>query len=444
MSKTIAYRESGFYHSCYQTHVFRRRRVRIRHMRDGKTSNFDVVQASIIAPRLISYFQKKKIVSEQYCVVKGTIEIPIYFSFAKDYDGSVMVYKQLISTYIHGTGKIVIDFSKCKQSDISNFLMLNVVVTNLESLKNRYNLNRYRGVSRTISIIPSLTDAKTNKYLKAYRYHNLDSQFDDGSKYMVLESLMGRYLGKYRGNYKSVTAAKIAKFVESSAEPYGYVLNDGARKLIEQYVTEVLNNAEDHSLAKSEWFVDGICFNETQHDTNIIELNLAIMNIGSSMYEGFEETKELNTENYARVQKIYDYHKKQFTLSYRIEKEALFMLYMLNDGVSRLKYMDGSRGNGTMSFIEAFLALGNYGEINKNFEPCLHIISGHSVITCDSQYAPYVHDSMHILSLNKERDIRKLPDKNYLQYNHEYLPGTILECKIYLNKEHIINSINNE
>ena len=80
-----------------------------------------------------------------------------------------------------------------------------------------------------------------------------------------------------------------------------------------------------------------------------------------------------------------------------------------------------------MSFIEAFLQLGDYGFENNDFEPQLHVISGHSIITCDSQYAPYKDGTMHVLSLNKEKDIRCLPDKRNLQYNREYLPGTILE-----------------
>ena len=37
------------------------------------------------------------------------------------------------------------------------------------------------------------------------------------------------------------------------------------------------------------------------------------------------------------------------------------MLYMLNDGISRLKYQDDGRGNGTMEFIDNFIWLGDNG-----------------------------------------------------------------------------------
>ena len=36
---------------------------------------------------------------------------------------------------------------------------------------------------------------------------------------------------------------------------------------------------------------------------------------------------------------------------------------------------------------------------------------------------------------DKQKDIEELPDKEYLTYNKEYYPGTILECHIFLNKD---------
>ena len=414
-------------------------------MRRGKNVYcFNDVQIITHMSRLIRYFIDMNYVNRAYMPTNSKITIPSYFSFKKEFDASVIVFKQILSEFIYGKRAITIDFSKCKGSDIANFTMLNILIANLEQIRQSYNQDRYAKVSKNIKIITSLHDAKTNKFLAAFKYHELESQFFDGGKYMPLEPLRGKKVNAYQGNYKSITASKIAEFVKKAAEPYGYELTESTRKAVELYVTEVLNNAEDHSLERSEWFVNGICFNENQHDTNIIELNLAIMNIGLSMYEGFEETKERNITNYNKVQKIYNHHKNQFTVNKNFERESLFMLYMLNDGISRLKYQDESRGNGTMSFIEAFLQLGDYGFENNDFEPHLHVISGHSIITCDSQYAPYKDGTMHVLSLNKEKDIRCLPDKRNLQYNREYLPGTILECKIYLNKEHIINSINHE
>jgi hypothetical protein len=154
------------------------------------------------------------------------------------------------------------------------------------------------------------------------------------------------------------------------------------------------------------------------------------------MYEGFEETKEKNAENYSKCQKMYDTHKALFTMTNRFERESLFTLYMLNEGISRLKYKDDSRGNGTMRFLEAFIALGSFGNHNSRFKGQLNVISGHTVLSCDNDRTVYTEGNFKKLSLNSEKDLRRLPDKKYLTYNKEYFPGMLLECHIYLNKDH--------
>ena len=71
------------------------------------------------------------------------------------------------------------------------------------------------------------------------------------------------------------------------------------------------------------------------------------------------------------------------------------MLYMLNEGISRLKYEDASRGNGTMQFLQAFTTLGSFGKKNSNFKSILNVISGHTVLSCDNSVGPYT-DGTHL------------------------------------------------
>lgn len=162
------------------------------------------------------------------------------------------------------------------------------------------------------------------------------------------------------------------------------------------------------------------------------------------MYEGFEETKIENQANYQKVENAYMRIKERFKSNNTFEKESLYMLFMLQEGISRLKYEKESRGNGTMNFIESFITLGAFGENNLNFTPELNIISGHTVLTCDNKYKPFEENGFKKLSLNKEKSLLLLPDKDYIRYNQEYFPGTFLECKIYLNKDYFHNILNNK
>lgn len=108
---------------------------------------------------------------------------------------------------------------------------------------------------------------------------------------------------------------------------------------------------------------------------------------------------------------------------------------MLNEGISRLKFADSSRGNGTMQFLQAFTTLGSFGGQNVNFNSLLNVISGHTVLSCDNKVGPYTEGNHLKLSLNEEKELSLLPNREYLKYNKEFFPGTIIECKIYLNEQ---------
>lgn len=86
-----------------------------------------------------------------------------------------------------------------------------------------------------------------------------------------------------------------------------------------------MNNAEDHSLQNNEWYVDGIALHETIDEKEVVELNLVIFNLGDSMYDAFEKTKEDNGAIYNKLENSYLQHKRQFTLFKRFEKESLLL-----------------------------------------------------------------------------------------------------------------------
>ena len=108
---------------------------------------------------------------------------------------------------------------------------------------------------------------------------------------------LGLQEGKYRGfkeNRKGVVGKRIVSFINSSYGPFKKKLTPQSQNLIESLMSEILNNAEDHSLQNNEWYVDGIALHETIDEKEVVELNLVIFNLGDSMYDAFEKTKEDN------------------------------------------------------------------------------------------------------------------------------------------------------
>ncbi len=373
--------------------------------------------------------------------IARVINSPETFSLKENFDGCIQFFKNIISSYILGNGNIAINFEKCSISSIASFSLLEIFIRELLGFKYKYNANKYQACEKEIYFKHSILDIKTNKYLHSFFGLQLPVDQNDGSRYLKLDILSGKKRVYYE-NTKAVACSKITEFVNKSAIEAGATLKKEGKHALDGLLGEVLGNAEDHSANYSRWFVNGISFSEKQFDVDVVDLNLTIINFGLSMFEGFENTKQENETNYNKCQRIYENHKLQFSRHSKFEKEALFTLYMLNDGISRLKYKDESRGNGMMKFLKSFISLGSFGEKDPRFKCQLNVISGHTILTCDNDMKYYKKNTRDILSLNKENDIHKLPSSNYLISNLRYFPGTILECHLYLNKEYFNKELN--
>lgn len=425
----------------YKYRKHRPRRLRIRY---GNNQRRKVCSLKFFFPFSLNNFIKHSGISP---LKRNRIVIPKIFSFYSNFDESIEVFKQLLACFLRKEGNITMDFSKCESTCLSVLSLLKILYEEFLVSQNRYQRINKLYQTRKLKIIPSFKDLKVKKYLHALGFYIYDDFKDDDGEVLPLDLIRGKYRNSYQENVKAKAINQIVDFINESFSPVNKCLTQDGLNTIESLVSEILNNAEDHSFNNSEWFTHGISFHEQIHEEKVVELNLAIINFGNSMYRGFEETKELNSANYSIVNNKYSSHLKLFDEHHYFEKESLFMLYMLNEGISRLKYQDQSRGNGTMQFLHAFATLGSFGSTNRNFNSLLNVISGHTVLSCDNQVSPYFHENHLKLSLNKEKSLSLLPDKTYLKYNTEYFPGTIIECKIYFNEhffDEILKNGNNE
>ncbi len=160
------------------------------------------------------------------------------------------------------------------------------------------------------------------------------------------------------------------------------------------------------------------------------------------MYEGFELTKYDNHLLYDKLDRLYKKHCNLFSVINSFERESLFVLYMLNEGINRIKFLESSRGNGTMNFIKSFIELGKFCNEDSKYKPELNIVSGHTVLTCTEEYAPFKDGNHYRLTLNSSQSFEDLPDSSVLKYfKGASFPGTILDCKIFLNKRDLEKNI---
>lgn len=379
-----------------------------------------------------------KILSSSEEMRRSTIKVPSLFSFKVSHDECIVFFNQIVSSLYHHLSEICIDFSECEEVSVSAISLLYILIrdyrTSLVVKKKKTRKTKF-------TVVPpkKTDDLRVMKYLKIFDFYDYNGFTSADGEFLKLQVLSGRFRGSFSENRKAKAAKEIVEFINQSYFPAKKVLSKDGRNLLESLTTEMLNNAEDHSIKKETWYVSGVTFHDHNYDADLLELNLTIFNFGDSFYEGFEKTKEQNADNYQKLEKLLNLHTQQFTWKQKFERESLFTLYMLNEGISRLKYEDESRGNGTMQFLKAFSDLEDKGPQDKKYKSVLKIITGHTTLCCDSDVVPYGEDEEHLkISLNHEQDFKKLPDSKYLQYHDSYFPGSFIECKVYLNKNLVI------
>jgi hypothetical protein len=223
---------------------------------------------------------------------------------------------------------------------------------------------------------------------------------------------------------------------------HDYAFNAEGTNEFDGLISEILNNAEDHSPFNI-YYASGNFLKEVKSAENqplVGEVNISIMNFGYSIFDGFEQTKQENKETYDIMNLLYE--KVKSSIGFSFTKENMFTLYALQDGISRLKFADGSRGTGTMKFINSFFSFGDYQDEAKEYYPSLTIFSGKTELICDNTFKPTSRNGMFLLSLNSEDDLGKPPKKSHLRSTKFPFPGTLLSIKLYLNREHIAKKIN--
>ena len=376
---------------------------------------------------------------------KKEVLIPKNFTLEQNHKESLKVISQIRHSILKFKGRsILLDFSRCKTVDYGCLFLLKIIVE--EYLSHLGNLQRRVFALRVridIKIkISKISDEVNNMLVLsgiAMGTTENESQFQPVN---MLNFMKGsRPKRPYADNWKSTAATRIRKYVNQNLKRQNFELDEYSAGYLDGIITEVLNNAEDHSPFDT-WYVGGN-LSETKRTDNsnaISEVNLAFLNFGYSIFQGFEDSKVENIEMYSDMFKMHETVSAKIK-SKLIEKEQLFTLYALQDGFSRLRYADESRGTGTMKFINSFLYLGDYEDQPNGIVPSLTIFSGNTYLKCDCNYRPFQLDNVNFLSLNKENLLTEPPEDTHLHKTDTYIPGTLLVVKLYLSEENLKNKV---
>ena len=426
----------------------KRRRQR-RHYK-GVNSTYPLfIQRQIAADRsMIKHAQldlydllvKLQFTQQQPLTTSPSIKIPRIFSLSDNYEQSIETIKLLLCALAKNETQITIDFSECTNVDGNALFLTQLIRLELSKEWNRLNNKLHRLQCNPICKINKSKDRSVN--LDLLMFGLLSTVELDANGLKPINSL-GYLTGSksqshYDENKKGQIGTQIVAYLNGCLQHHGFQLKSLGRNQIDGLIAEILNNAEDHSPVNKYYVTANFCKEKDEAGRIIGRLNLEFLNFGFSIYEGFEETKELNNQTYEQMERQFNRINNSLLKKNCFSKEAIFTLLALQEGISRLHYEDESRGTGTMKFINSFFGIGDYEDVDKGYKPKLTILSGHTQLICDTKYRPFQKDQRFYLSLNAAKSLDSPPEKTHLKELTVNFPGTMLSVTIYLNRENLI------
>lgn len=381
--------------------------------------------------------------------ISHNLEVPKIFCFEHNNKESIEFIKSTFTTlfFYSFTGNININlsFGKCNKLRLGPLMLLNIIIMDFFQWRKKA---ISRGVNKILLPKLILSDKMSDEINNLLCTMHFPVNVKKTNKIPIFgfKLIEGKVNAKdYLDNSKGKVSKKIRKYINTCIKIYGVELDANGVGLFDNMIGEILANADDHS-SIDKWFVYGsFSVNLVSSDAldeeefNTGELNLIFLNFGDSIYEGFEKTKNLNTQMYNNMDQLYMQVISNHKLERTFSREGMFSLYGLQEGFSRLLHEDKSRGIGTMTFIRSFLQLG-YN--NQQFESILYILSGKTLIKCNDKFRPFHENNRYYLSLNDNKSLKEPPSKKCLINLEEHFPGTLLMTKLFLNRDHLKSSIN--
>jgi|TARA_R110000751_G_scaffold4730_1_gene22826 hypothetical protein len=374
------------------------------------------------------------------------IVIPKHFVLEKFHSSSFKTITKIRQSITFFKGKsVTIDFTKCKEVDYSCiFLLLVILIEYTDFFEKLDNSLRIKKTRPDIYIKPSKFNDVNLRLMAGYLLPEAKATKAFFKPFSTLNFIRGQKTKKsYMENEKGPAATMIRNYINNNLKQHGFSLDTDNSAYLDGIISEILNNAEDHSEFDT-WYVSGNIFqseNNNVDDDFVSEINLAFLNFGYSIYSGFENNKNLNKETYRQMEEMYEEVKTQMNGHNFFGKEEMFTLYALQEGISRLNYENEDRGTGTMKILKSFINLGDYVKEDKNIKPSLLVYSGDVFLKCDHKLRPKTIKGIDVMALNENNDLNLPPSNSHLKKLQNSFPGTFLVVKLYINKSHLERKI---
>lgn len=392
----------------------------------------------------VDYYYSDYIIDHEKSEYK--IKIPKNFCLNSQRNNSLCFIYTLVNTILSdGFRSIIIDYSNCKEIDLSAQIFLDIILIDLFKFRKKRSLySKTRPYLRTIGgrniedeniqkIIfsigsPAVINKKVHKFDDIVPYklciHNKEKKSINNDK------------------RKEIDATDLVQHVISSLETIQKKLSIDTIENLSTVFGEILINAEEHSTQNfrySTGYFQQISNEKLNSAYGIY--HLVILNFGESIYQKFKSPKCTNFEIKDRMAKLSKKYTENNWFSKSFDEETLWTLYALQEGITSIPIEDYKRGNGSIRFIESFFNLKSNSQDLDNISR-LSLISGNTNIIFDGKYEIrdklIGKDSFKVMTFNESGNIEDKPDRKYVKHIKDCFPGTIISAKILITKDDVI------
>lgn len=368
--------------------------------------------------------------------------IPEIFSIIENYSETTLFLRKLLNALYSQSYEIIyIDYQHCKEIDVCASMCMDIILAEFMNYYDQCIKDRH-----TVKI-KSINPINFNRYdiekilfsIGAYRnFKGFNVKFDNIIPFPIN---IGHKDNPKLDEKRERDITQTVDYIINCLAKLNKRLTDSAETNFYKVIGEVIQNAEEHSNTKRRFLIGH--FEENNNEAgNYGVFNLAILNFGNTFYETFKNADNPNT---FIIQQMEDLSKKYTTNGLfrkkKFEEETLWTLYALQDGVTRMT--DWKRGNGAIRFIESFINL--KGDTSTDDISKMVITSGHTRIIFDGKYQITkqkrgIEDKeFKMMTFNNSGNIEEMPDENYVKYEDNYFPGTIISVKLKLDYENTEN-----
>lgn len=392
----------------------------------------------------LKYFLSKKdsFAKESANFKTNNFLVPENFSIMENYEETTVFLRKLFNS-LHNQvfEEIFIDYSKCTHIDIGASMCMDIILGEFihyynESTKGRHTINvqKIRPINFDhYDIKKILFSIGAYRNIKGFKIKNdniLDFPIRIGSKRNI-----------NLPSQREVDITHTVDYIINCLKVMNKTLTGPAETNLYKVIGEVIQNADEHSDTTNRYSI-GYFENAQNENEKFGIFNLSILNFGNTFYETFKNDSCENIEVLDQMKELSaKFTKRNLFFNREFEEETLWTLYALQDGVTRIS--DWDRGNGAIRFIESFYNLkGNdvYDKVSK-----MVITTGHTRIIFDGTYKPIekIRGSKgtpyKMMTFNNSGNIEEKPDSNFVKYEANYFPGTLISVKIRIDYENTEN-----